>query len=175
MKFNKLSNLPLPALVALALAAMVGVQYLAELYVMTPLAEDTVRLKKLATSRPGLFAKQSTVKSTVTNRLEEILSRLGQQKSTAVRIEKLHQIAEDNAVVIRKAGYRNVAMPGGITRHEMQAELAGSYPDIRRFLRALLAQDEAIAVDAIEFNRPPGIVGVHTQVRLTLYLRQGTP
>ena len=54
---------------------------------------------------------------------------------------------------------------------KIQADLAGAYPAIRQFLRALLAQDQAAAVDSLEFSRPPGSGGVRAQVRMTLYLR----
>ena len=75
-------------------------------------------------------------------------------------------------------------MPGAIVRHEMTADLGGSYPAIRQFLRALLAEDQAVAVEALEFSRPGGSVGnagsagssaVRAQVRMALYSRSTAP
>jgi hypothetical protein len=102
-------------------------------------------------------------------RLQDILARLAQQPNNQVRIERMHQIAAQHAVSFKKASYQKQSNPGAIFRHEIQADLGGSYPDIRQFLGDLLVQDEALAVESLEFSRPAGSVGVRAQVRLVMF------
>lgn len=162
---------PFPVLAAIAVLAMLGLQGLIEYRLLAPLAQDAVKLSEDIQHQQAQAAPTLAPRSKTNAQLEEILSRLPTQDATSTRIERLHQIASEHGVVLRKASYRSQAMPGNISRHEIQADLAGAYPAIRQFLRALLAQDQAAAVDSLEFSRPPGSGGVRAQVRMTLYLR----
>jgi hypothetical protein len=81
----------------------------------------------------------------------------------------MHKIVDQNAVVLRKASYQNKSDTGVVLRHEIQADLSGSYPALRQFLRELTAQDEALAVESLEFSRPAGSVGIRAQVRLVMF------
>ncbi len=101
--------------------------------------------------------------------------RLQEPDANTARIERLHQLAGQNAVVLRKANYKDLPMTGVISRHEMTADLAGAYPAIRQLLRALLAEDQAISLEALEFSRPNGSGTVHAQVRMVFYSRSTSP
>lgn len=167
---------PFPILVALAVLAMLGLQGLVEYTLFATLTADSAKLgqdiKRLQT--------QSTkpLQSTTQLRLDDVLSQLQDQNKISDRIKRLHKIAEENSVTLRKAGYASQHMPGDILRHEIQADLAGAYPAIRQFLRAVLAQDQAAAIESLEFGRLNGTVGVggvRARVRLTLYAHRITP
>lgn len=170
MKTFKVVLPPFPILVALAVVAMLGLQGWVEYGLLAPLAGDNVKLSARIQQLRSEPATQSA--SPPKARLDEILSRLQDQDATRLRIERLHKIAEENGVVLRKASYKSQTLPGDISRHEIQADLAGAYPAIRQFLRALLAQDQAVAVESLELSRPPGSSGVRAQVRLALYFRR---
>lgn len=181
MKFSNLALPPFPVLVALSLVAMLGLQGFVEYGLLAPLAADTAKLgddiQRLRTQ--SAFEPPSVPKTQA--QLDDILSRLQAPDATTARIERLHQIAGEYGVVLRKASYRSQAVPGAIVRHEMTADLGGAYPAIRQFLRALLAEDQAVAVEALEFSRPGGGVGstgssaVRAQVRMALYSRSTAP
>jgi hypothetical protein len=102
-------------------------------------------------------------------RLQEVLARLRQQPSNQVRIEQMHQIADRDNVLLRQVSYQNKLEIGGLLRHEVHAELSGTYPAIRQFLRNLLTKDEALALEAIEFSRSSGSTGVRAQIRLVFF------
>ena len=165
---------PFPILVALAVLAMLGLQGLVEYTLFATLTADSAKLgqdiKRLQT--------QSTKPLQITLRLDDVLSQLQDQNKISDRIRCLHKIAEENSVTLRKASYASQRMPGDILRHEIQADLAGAYPAIRQFLRALLAQDQAAAIESLEFGRlngTAGVGGVRARVRLTLYSSRITP
>ena len=107
--------------------------------------------------------------------LDVILSRLEGEDDTKARIERLHQVAAAHGVQLRKASYKTLALAAGLSRHEVQADVAGTYPALREFLRDLLEQDPAAAFESLEFSRPPGSAGVRAQLRLGLYLRSSAP
>lgn len=177
----KLSNSvlpPFPILVALAVVAMLGLQALLEYRLLAPQAAQVLKLTQDVKQVRAMPAPEAPSRLRTAARLDDVLSRLDQQDSNDVRIERLHEIADKNGVAVRKASYQNKALPGNISRHEVQLDLAGAYPAIRQFLRAVLVQDEAAAVESLEFSRPNGGVGsagVRAQVRLTLYSRRSTP
>lgn len=178
MKPSNMARPPFFVLVALAVVVMLGLQGLIEYRMVAPLETDAAKLYEDIQHLRSNPTPEAPSRLRTTVRLDEILARLEKQDANDARIERLHQMADDNGVVLRKASYRNQTIAGDISRHEIQADLAGVYPAIRQFLRDLLAQDEAAAVESLEFSRPHasvGSAGVRAQVRLTLYSRRITP
>lgn len=171
MKLIKLPAPSLPVLVTLAVLAMLGLQGLLEYRLLGPLVAEAAKLSQDLQQGRARAASDSPARPKTALRLEEIMSQLHDQNATAQRIERMHQVADQNGVVLRKAGYRSQSMQGDLSRHEIQAEIAGTYPAIRQFLRTLLAQDDAATLDLIEFSRPVGGTGVRAQLRMSLYFR----
>jgi hypothetical protein len=168
MKFSTPEISFAPALVA-AVLAMLALQGWFEYQLLAPVA---VEVRQLGADLQALDSTRATVKPPVSPpqvRLQGILARLEQQPDLQARIERMHIIVARNAVVLRKASYQNQSNVGDILRHEIQADLSGSYPALRQFLRELMAQDEALAVESLEFSRPVGSVGIRAQVRLVLF------
>ncbi len=173
-------HLPLPAfpvLITLAVAAMLGLQGLVEYRLLEPLSDTSARLSDSIHRLRAKAATNTPTSPKASAQLEDIMARLDTQDVTTARIERLHQMAAQHGVLLRKASYRSQAAPGNLVRHEMTADISGAYPDIRQFLRTLLAQDQAVAVDALAFSRPNGglaggaAAGVRAQLRLSLYSR----
>ena len=175
MKLRSMLVPPLPILVALAVLAMLGLQGLVEYRLLASRAVDVGQLTQAIRQlhHPGVAEAPSPSKTK--KQLDGLLTRLAKQESNAARIERLHQLAQVHGVVLRKASYRNQTMSGEISRHEIQADLVGAYPAIRQFLRVCLAQDEAAALESLEFSRPAGGASVQAQVRLALYSRRLSP
>jgi Tfp pilus assembly protein PilO len=171
----KLANLvlpPVPVLAALAVVAMLGLQAWVEYRLLAPLVRETVKVSEELNTLRKLSAREAPERPKTKLRLNEILAHLPDQHGTAMRIERLHQVAAANNVVLRKASYKSQLVTPDIWRHEIQADVGGAYPDMRQFLRDLAEQDQASAVDSLEFSRPPGSTGVRAQLRLTLYFRR---
>lgn len=175
MKLANLTPSQLLALVALAVLAMLGLQGLFEYRILAPLRLDGTRLQadiqELKSQRGADAPTQPKSKA----RLDEILLQLQNQKTTAVRIERLHQMASEYGVQVRKANYKRQPLSGELLRHEIQAELSGTYPGIRQFLRAMLAEDQAAALESIEFSRPSASAIVRAQVHIALYSHSPAP
>lgn len=166
--------------------AMVGVQGFVEYRMLRPitqatekLGDDVYRLQAQAASQPAAVPKTQT-------QLDVILAHLPMQGATTERVERMHLLADQNGVVVRKASYPAPTKPSAIVRQEMTADLGGTYPAIRQFLRAVLLEDQALAVESVEFSRlngggvtsvssGVGTVPVRAQVRFALYSRAASP
>ena len=171
-----------PWRIALALGLMLGLQIVFELALIQPQIQATEALKTKAQSAQS--SRPLPKRAPLTQQLEDIQARLPLQQDTNLRIHQMHQQAEQNRVEIRKATYATSASnakSNSLPRHEMAMELAGTYPDIRHFLRDLQAQDEAFAIDSLEFSRPNSqsmaspAGGVRARMQASLYYRLATP
>lgn len=171
MTWSNLRQLPFAVLLALAVFSMGGMQLMLENLWFKPLATEVTAL------RQGLpQPQQNAVKPTpplpaVLQRLDEVLTRLTVQPDAQTRISQLHQLASQHAVALRKVSYLYPKPAGQVTRLEIVANVSGSYPDIRLFLRDALAQDEALALDSLQLSRATGGAGVRAQIKLTLFSR----
>jgi hypothetical protein len=94
---------------------------------------------------------------------------LRQLPSTDERIDRFHHIASTHNIKIKRINYQRIKMPGQLIRIEMQAELSGSYPAIRNFLRGIDAKDPAIAIDGVAFSRDSANAEVKAQIKFLLY------
>jgi Tfp pilus assembly protein PilO len=172
--------LPFTALVALAILFMLAAQAVFETRLLAPLADDVAQLTDAIGQQRARAAAHLQQRPTAVVQLEAIASRLPKQDATQTRIEQLHRIANQHSVVLRKVSYKHTDKDSDKSqvltdhwgRHGIQADIAGAYPDLRQFLRAILAQDEALAIESLEFSRPPDSQGVRAQVRMTLYFQR---
>ena len=168
-----------PRRIVLALGLMLGLQLVFEQALIQPQAQATEALKTRAQSAQSSRTLQQ--RPLLAEQLEGVLARIPLQQDTNLRIHQLHQMADQNRVDIRKATYTPNAKNTTMPRHEMAMELAGTYPDIRHFLRDLQAQDEAFAIDSVEFSRPNSqsmaspAGGVRARLQAALYYRTVTP
>ena len=115
MKRISVSRPPFAVLVALAVLALLGFQAFFEYRLLAPLAGDTAKLtediRQLRAqppgSRPGnITASAPIARPTTKARLEGVLARLPSQETTSTRIERIHQLASEYGVAVRKASYR---------------------------------------------------------------------
>jgi hypothetical protein len=154
---------------ALAVLTLLALQGWVEYRLLMPLGVQVQQLGQNFQTLRNTTATTALQVSPPQARLQAILARLGQQPVNQVRIVRMHEIAVKNAVQLRKANYQNKSVMGSIQRHEIQADLSGSYPAIRQFLRDLMAQDDAWALESIELSRPAGSAGIRAQVRMVLF------
>lgn len=161
-----------PMRATLALIAILCLQSLIEFQLIAPLSEEISQLSLAIKTQQGKPAVVMAPVSPPQARLAVVVERLQQQPPIGIRIERLHQIAEQSGVLIRKASYQNQLQPGEIMQNDIQADLSGSYPAIRQFLRILSATDDALAIETLEFRRAPSGNGVHAQLHLVLFSHQ---
>ncbi len=157
------------ALVALLLL-MLGLQGVFEYRWVAPEVAELAQLKQdiLRDQQRHKLAQTATAAEPKA-RLDAVLQRLQQQPAGDARLLRLHQLATQQGVLVLKASYKHLRQPGQISRLEAQLDLNAGYPAIRLFLHELLLQDEAVALESVEFSRPTGNVGVHAQVRLVFF------
>ncbi len=166
MNLTKLSfsaGVVLTVLVMLGLQAWLHDQWIAPRVAELDQLAQATKDQQRKTVAPGV--------SQTTARLNDLLSRLQKQPANETRLLHLHQLAAKQGVVWHKADYQTQPQSGGMVRLEIRADLSGTYPDIRLFLRDLMQQDEAAAIESLEFKRVNA--GVHALVRLVLYSGQG--
>ena len=175
MKPWQIPTPPLRVLLLLAVLAMGALQAAFELRLLAPLKFRVAALEAAVQRLPTRPAGEAAAPPKTQLQLDVILSRLEGEDDTKARIERLHQVAAAHGVQLRKASYKTLALAAGLSRHEVQADVAGTYPALREFLRDLLEQDPAAAIESLEFSRPPGSAGVRAQLRLGLYLRSSAP
>jgi Type II secretion system (T2SS), protein M subtype b len=125
----------------------------------SPLAMDVIR------DNSPTDEKNDSLKQ----RLNLDLDTLRQLPTVDERIDRFHQIASNHTIKIKKINYLRVNMPGDLMRTEMQAELSGSYPSIRNFLRNIEAKDPAIAIDSVAFSRDAVNAEVRVQIKFLAY------
>jgi Tfp pilus assembly protein PilO len=86
-------------------------------------------------------------------------------------LAKLHGIGAATGVQMKSANYRTHDTVARIVRYEMVLPLAGSYPQIRDFLKRALAEIPVMSVDQLTLKRESRDDGiVQAELRLSLHL-----
>jgi hypothetical protein len=108
-------------------------------------------------------------KSGYQEKIQEYLGILARQPNESDRVLVMHQIAEKHAVKIKSAQYARDLMDPEIRRLQINAELVGSYPNIRQFLRELAVHDLSLSWDAMSFTKNTSTQEVRLQIRFVLF------
>jgi hypothetical protein len=86
-------------------------------------------------------------------------------------LAKLHGIGTATGVQLKSATYRSQAAEGRIARYEIVLPVAGSYPQIRDFLKRSLAEIPVLSLDQITLKRETrNDPAVQAELRLTLHI-----
>jgi len=87
-------------------------------------------------------------------------------------LAKLHGIGTATGVQLKSASYKTQPTDGRIVRYEIVLPVAGSYPQIRDFLKRSLAEIPVLSVDQLTLKREngAGTGQVHAELRLTLHM-----
>jgi len=171
MNFERLGKAPFAALLGTMLLAMVVAQWLFESRGLAPVVQTQAQLHTRMAQARQMGAAQNAQATAPQLRLTDILQRLPQQPERDARVALLHQLAKQRGVSLRKVSYQWQTPAQEVAQLEAVADLSGSYPALRQFLRDLLQQDPAVAIASLEFSRPAGSAGVRTQARLVFYFK----
>jgi len=105
-------------------------------------------------------------------RLEAFYAFLPPAARTADLLGKVFAAAEKQGLSLEQGDYRvqrdNV---GGITHYQVMLPLRGTYPQVRKFVAAALAQVPNLSLDSIQFERQTvGDSTVEAKVKFVMYL-----
>jgi hypothetical protein len=96
---------------------------------------------------------------------------LGKDQQTTDWLATLYGIGTATGVQLQSASYRSQPSEGRLVRYEIVLPVAGSYPQIREFLRRSLAEIPVLSLDQINLKRENRNAGaINAELRLTLHL-----
>lgn len=84
--------------------------------------------------------------------------------------------AQENLILEHGEYHLASTQEGGLQRYDLVLPVKGSYTKLRRFIVRVLQDNRSLALEGVSFSRHAAVdIGVNAQVRLTLYLRGGSP
>ena len=151
-------------LAALALFAAVAVFHLGAL---KPLELRSEALKaRLARQAPAAAAAPAGA----ADQIEALYAFLERDEQTTDWLAKLHAIGAATGVQLKSASYRAQPREGRIARYEIVLPLAGSYAQIRDFLRRSAEEIPVMSIDQLTLKRENrNEATLQAELRLTLH------
>lgn len=93
-------------------------------------------------------------------------------RDLTAEIEKLHRLARGAGLELAQGEYRLERPATGLWAYRVTLPVAGSYPQLREFIAAVLKAMPTASLDAMRFERKRAAdPQLEAQVRLTLYVR----
>jgi len=152
----------------LAGLALLGLAALFAFLVLEPLRAENVSLEARV-ARAGRAAAAPA--DTAAHKVAEAYRFLEKKEEATDWLAKLHGIGAAAGVQVKSASYRSQSTEGRIVRYELTLPLAGSYPQIRDFLKRALAEIPVMSVDQLTLRRESrDQAEVHAELRLTLHM-----
>jgi hypothetical protein len=162
---NLRHQLGILGLAALMLIAAIGTFHKLALQ---PLEAKKASLEdRLARQRPAPAAGPTDA----AGKVGAVYDYLLKDEDTTDWLAKLHGIGAATGVQLKSASYRTQQTEGRIVRYEMVLPIAGSYPQIKDFLKRSLAEIPVMSVDQLALKRESRNEGaIHAELRLTLHM-----
>lgn len=104
--------------------------------------------------------------------LDDFRSKLPAQPQATVAIDKIYALAAKERITLARGEYAlGIDPKTHLARYQILLPVRGSYPQLRRFLHALLGQLPAVVVEDVEFQRKKiADTDLTGRIRMTLYL-----
>jgi len=104
--------------------------------------------------------------------LDDFRSKLPSQPQATVAIDKIYALASQERITLSRGEYSlGIDPKTHLARYQILLPVRGSYPQLRRFLHALLGQLPAVVVEDVEFQRKKIVdTDLTGRIRMTLYL-----
>jgi Tfp pilus assembly protein PilO len=93
---------------------------------------------------------------------------LQRQEETTDWLAKLHGIGAATGVQLKSASYKTQKTDARIVRYEIVLPVAGSYAQIREFLKRSLAEIPVLSLDSLTVKRNEG--SLQAEMKLTLHM-----
>jgi len=156
---------PLGLASLLVLVALGILQWL----VLGPMQARNAELQERVTRQAP--AAQESSPAITQDKVAAVYDFLRKDQQTTDWLAALYGIGTATGVQLRSASYRTQAADGRIVRYEIVLPVAGSYPQIREFLRRSLAEIPVLSLDQISLKRENRNDGaVNAELRLTLHM-----
>jgi Tfp pilus assembly protein PilO len=147
----------------LALALMALAAAFAFLAVKPLEKRNTLLVARIAQASPAQQPDSAAQK------VASVYGFLATPEQTTDWLAKLHGIGSATGVQLRSASYKTQPAEGRLVRYEIVLPVAGSYPQIRDFLKRSLAEIPVLSVDQLTLKRE-NQGAVHAELRLTLHM-----
>lgn len=135
-------------------------------FVVKPLEERSQALNETA-ARHGRKADASHAG----DKVAAVYEYLQKDEDATDWLAKLHGIGVATGVQLKSASYRTQKTEGRIVRYEIVLPVAGSYGQIRDFLKRSLAEIPVLSVDQLNLKREGKSQGtIQAEMRLTLHM-----
>lgn len=104
--------------------------------------------------------------------LNDLHKQLPAQPAATEAIERIYHLARSEKIILARGEYALGVDPRTrLARYQILLPLRGTYPQIRRFLHALLGQMPALVLEDIDLQRKRiGDTELTGRIRMTLYL-----
>jgi Tfp pilus assembly protein PilO len=156
---------PLGLASLLILAALAAFQLL----VLKPLESRSETLRERVARQAPSGATRSAASGA--DKVAAVYAFLRKDEQTTDWLAKLHGIGAATGVQLKSASYRTQPTAGRIVRYEIVLPVAGSYPQIREFLKRSLAEIPVLSIDQLTLKRESRDNGaVQAELRMTLHM-----
>jgi len=132
--------------------------------VVNPLETRAARLQDKASRKAPDAAVPGAEK------VAEVYAYLEKDEDATDWLAKLHAIGTATGVQLQSASYRTQKTDAKIVRYEIALPVAGSYGQIRDFLKRSLAEIPILSVDQLTLKREGKNNVVTAEMRLTLHM-----
>ncbi|VVN39312.1 GspMb/PilO family protein [Pseudomonas fluorescens] len=104
--------------------------------------------------------------------LDDFRSKLPSQPQATVAIDRIYALAAQERITLSRGEYSlGVDPKTHLARYQILLPVRGSYPQLRRFLHALLGQLPAVVLEDVELQRKKiADTDLTGRIRMTLYL-----
>jgi Tfp pilus assembly protein PilO len=162
---HELGPLGLAALVAL------GALMAFRLLLLEPLEARDAALRERVERQAPQAGAQPELSASTPAKVAAVYDFLRKEEETTDWLAKLYGIGTATGVELKSATYRTQPTAARIVRYEIVLPVAGSYPQIREFLRRSLAEIPVLSLDQINLKRENRNDGaVNAELRLTLHM-----
>jgi hypothetical protein len=133
-------------------------------FMVKPLEERNALLKEKAGQRAGAAAPSG-------EKVAAVYAYLQKEEDTTDWLAKLHGIGTATGIQMRTATYRMQPTEGRIVRYEIVLPVAGSYGQIRDFLKRATLEIPVLSIDQVTLKKEERKgAALQAEMRLTLHM-----
>ena len=137
-------------------------------FMVRPLEERNALLKQSVSGKPNTAAPSG-------EKVAAVYAYLRKEEETTDWLAKLHGIGTATGIQVRAASYSTKPAEGRIVRYEIVLPVAGSYTQIRDFLKRAQAEIPVMSIDQVTLKKDEKKgaapqAALHAELRLTLHM-----
>ena len=135
--------------------------------VLQPLKEQS----RVLAAKADMIENRAAPATNSGAKLAAVYDYLRKPEQTTDWLAKLYAIGRATGVELAQANYKTQSASGKLERYEIVVPLAGSYTQMREFLKRALAEIPVLSLDQISLKRENRRDGtVQAELRLTLHM-----